>query len=267
MRIKKAGYFALTYCDLLYFANYKVGPVCKNVLRKSVNCEFIFIKKGTGKLFMGGSQFDIFQNELITVPADVYFRIECKSSIEYFCAGFAGDNLTDKILIAKDDNYIVYEILKIMEKEFRSQQSCRKEMMNLLLNCLIVISCRLSGTCENKKNIEKENFNFIINFMKAKSHTGVDMEQIAGMSGLSYHRFRHRFKELTGISPQQFIIKQRIDFAKSLLENTKCNTTAIALSCGFRSVPQFITCFNKQLGVTPVRYRRMFILQNQPVMK
>lgn len=255
------------YYDLLYFANYRVGPICKNVLHKSLNYEILYIRKGNGNFFVDNNQFEIFPNEIIIIPVDTYFRIECKNSIEYFCAGFKGDNLSDNVLIAKDNNYYVYEILKFLENEFDSHQFYRKEMMNLLLNTLIIISRRFAGKCNSKKNIEKDNFNFIINFMKAKSHIGVDMEQVADMSGLSYHRFRHRFKEMTGISPQQFIIKQRIDFAKNLLENTKCNTTAIALACGFRSVPQFITCFNKQLGVTPVKYRRMFICQKQSLIK
>lgn len=257
----------MTYYDLLYFSNYRVGPICKNVLHKSINCEFLYIKKGNGKFFIENSEFDIFPHEIIVIPIDTYFRIECKNNVEYYCAGFKGDNLPDSLLITKDNNYYIFEILKLMEKEFGSHQFYRKEMMNLLLNSLIIISRRLAGRYNCKKNIEKDNFNFIINFMKAKSHIGVDMEQVAKMSGLSYHRFRHRFKELTGISPQQFIIKQRIDFAKDLLENTKCNTSAIALACGFRSVPQFITCFNKQLGVTPVKYRRMFICKKQLVSK
>jgi AraC family transcriptional activator of pobA len=165
-----------------------------------------------------------------------------------------------EFIVASDGGTIsVSSLLQAMRKEFEARNSHRKDMLNLLLNTILILTTRLAGFSDEKKETEQDNFNFIIHYLNSKSHIGIDIEETAKMSGLSYHRFRHRFKELTGTSPQQYIIIQRINFAKKMLESTKYNTTSIALACGFHSVPQFITCFNKQEGQTPVKYRRQYL--------
>lgn len=247
----------MDFADLLYFSNYRLKTINKDILRPNLNNELLFIKSGNGKLFYENEEYELKPNIIITIKADVIYRIECYSEIEYICVGFKGGNLLQNISYIQDGGtFTISALLAIMKKEFESKNFKRRNVMNCLLNTILILTYRLSGYTDDKKDVEKDNFNFILNYMKAKSNFGIDMDEIAKMSGLSYHRFRHKFKELTEISPQQYIIKQRISFAKKLLENTVYNTTSIAIASGFHSVPQFITCFSKQEGITPVKYRR-----------
>jgi AraC family transcriptional activator of pobA len=229
-------------------------------LQPCVNNELIFIKSGKGKIIFEKKSFDLSPNKIFVISPNNVHRVECDCKIEYICLGFKCNYRIQEVIAASDGGTInVLSLLDLMRDEFEARNHQRKDMLNLLLNTILILASRLAGFSDEKKEIEQDNFNYIIHYLNSKSHNGIDIEETAKMSGLSYHRFRHRFKELTGISPQQYIIIQRINFAKKLLENTTYSTTSIALACGFHSVPQFITCFSKQEGNTPVKYRRQYL--------
>ncbi len=251
----------MNYCELLFFVECVFEPIDQKILRSNLSFELIYINRLSGSctLYFEGGQHHLEPNDVIIIPADVNFRVESDCRCEYVCVGYSGSDYGFKNIptIVKDsDDLSVAAMLGMMKEEFVGRGYKRKNMLNLLLNTTLIATSRLFKATDTKKETEVENFNYILHLMESQSHNGIDIETFAKMSGLSYHRFRHKFKELTGISPQQYIISQRLNFAKRLLKKTNYSTSSIAAACGFHSVPQFITCFNKQEGFTPVKYRK-----------
>lgn len=249
-------------CDLLYFAKYSPGPVNQNIFRLSLFYELIYIKSGckTGRIFFDGGEQDIESNDAILLPPNVKYRFECGGKCDCIFIGFSNfdyDFHNMPVIFKGCSKSGVGSLIDSLCLEFEGNKYNRKKMLNLLLNTVMITLCRTLKSSEPKKNIEADNFDYILNFMNAHSHNGINIEEVSKMSGLSYHRFRHRFKEINGISPQQYIIKQRLNYAKKMLESTNYTTSLIAEACDFHSVPQFITYFNKQEGMTPVKYRKM----------
>ena len=72
---------------------------------------------------------------------------------------------------------------------------------------------------------------------------------------ISYDYFQHKFKELTGFSPQQFLLNQRLLAAKELLQNSRLSCTEIAYRCGFSTSAQFSMLFKTHLGMSPLAFR------------
>lgn len=247
-------------CDLLYFAKCSPGPVNQNIFCLSLFHELIYIRSGcAGKIYFEGGEQDIEPNDIILLPPDVKYRFECDGQFDCILIGF--DNFDcdfqDAPVIFKGAGKSVSSYIDAMSCEFEGNKYGRSGMLNLLLNTVLITLCRTLKSSESKKKVEADNFNYILNYMQAHSHNGINILEVSKMSGLSYHRFRHRFKEINGISPQQYIIKQRLNYAKKMLETTNYTTSLIAEACDFHSVPQFITYFNKQEGMTPVKYRKM----------
>jgi AraC family transcriptional regulator len=60
----------------------------------------------------------------------------------------------------------------------------------------------------------------------------------------------------TGYSPWQFVVRRRVERAKSLLTSSQLTMTEIALACGFSSSQHFATVFKKQVRTTPSAFRR-----------
>jgi AraC-like DNA-binding protein len=212
-------------------------------------------------IYFDGNKCHVEPDEIIILPPNANYRFDCDGNGEYIFIGFSACNYDFQnapAIFNDSEQHNIVHLLDLMSDEFEGHRLHRKHMLNLLLNATLITFCRLSKADDAKKEIEADNFNYILHFLDMQSQNGIDIDEIAKMSGLSYHRFRHKFKELTSISPQQYIIRQRLNFAKKMLETTHYTTMSIAEACGFHSVPQFITCFSKQEGLTPVKYRKKY---------
>jgi AraC family transcriptional regulator len=64
------------------------------------------------------------------------------------------------------------------------------------------------------------------------------------------------FRQSTGQTPHNFIVRRRIERAKGLLRKPDLQLADIALTCGFADQSHFTTSFRKATGLTPLRWRR-----------
>jgi len=78
------------------------------------------------------------------------------------------------------------------------------------------------------------------------------LSQIAFMSKASFFR---AFKHEMGISPVDYIIKQRINFAKQLMSNPYNSVSNACFKAGFNNLNYFSRTFKKLEGITPSVYK------------
>lgn len=64
------------------------------------------------------------------------------------------------------------------------------------------------------------------------------------------------FKKETGMTVTAYIIRQRINYAKHLLENTRLQIQTVAQYCGLGDVHYFSKLFKKETGMTPRDFRQ-----------
>ena len=83
----------------------------------------------------------------------------------------------------------------------------------------------------------------------------INIYDIAELVDVSNYYFCRMFSASTGISPYQYVLRQRVSRAKDLLKNSKLPLADIAYECGFSSQSQMTQHFRKQVGVTPKVYR------------
>lgn len=75
--------------------------------------------------------------------------------------------------------------------------------------------------------------------------------------GVSRSLFFNKFKSLTGMTPNAFILNYRLKHAAALLKAQPHLTVAdVADQSGFATAIYFSRCFRKQFGVSPVNYRK-----------
>lgn len=84
------------------------------------------------------------------------------------------------------------------------------------------------------------------------------LEDLARVAHFSPFHFLRLFSAVVGETPQQFIIRVRLERAANLLvKNLAYSITQIALSCGFSSSATFARSFKKHFGVNANQYRVM----------
>lgn len=89
----------------------------------------------------------------------------------------------------------------------------------------------------------------------AEEHT---VSRLARRAALSERTFARRFRQETGTTPAAWLARQRVARAQELLESTEAPVDEIARVVGFGSAPVLRHHFARQLGTSPVSYRRRF---------
>ncbi len=79
----------------------------------------------------------------------------------------------------------------------------------------------------------------------------LSLVEIAQVINISPTYFASLFKRATGISPHQYVIKQRVERAKLLLSKTDLAIANIALQVGFSSQSHLTQQFKQFTGMTP----------------
>lgn len=76
---------------------------------------------------------------------------------------------------------------------------------------------------------------------------------------MNYYYLSHFFKDIAGISYQEYLNGLRLNQSEVLLTTTKKNITQIALECGFPNIKSFTNIFKMNLGMLPTAYRKMML--------
>lgn len=93
------------------------------------------------------------------------------------------------------------------------------------------------------------------NYIRFHYDSNISVHMLANMLNLSAEYFSRLFKLETGISPQDMIIKYRIEKACTLLKNTSLSIAEIALCVGIYDQRYFSKLFKLKMNVSPREYR------------
>ncbi|MFC6355708.1 GlxA family transcriptional regulator [Luethyella okanaganae] len=81
---------------------------------------------------------------------------------------------------------------------------------------------------------------------------------LAEHATMSRRTFTRRFRSEVGLSVGEWLTRQRIDLARTLLETTRLSIDQVAEQAGFGSAFTLRDHFRASLGTSPSRYRRSF---------
>ncbi|MEO5712086.1 MAG: AraC family transcriptional regulator [Luteolibacter sp.] len=83
----------------------------------------------------------------------------------------------------------------------------------------------------------------------------ISVDVLAALVELSPFHFSRVFKQATGMSPLQFVTRERITRAQQLIRETSRSLLEIALDVGYTSPSHFAQVFRRVVGVTPTEFR------------
>ena len=88
-------------------------------------------------------------------------------------------------------------------------------------------------------------------FIDSKYTSPIRLEHIAKCFGYTEEYILRTFKKRYGISPHQYLVGRRMEYAMWLLENTDSPIQQIALSVGYSETSSFYRSFKKTYGFSP----------------
>ncbi|MEV2244639.1 helix-turn-helix domain-containing protein [Streptomyces sp. NPDC049970] len=84
------------------------------------------------------------------------------------------------------------------------------------------------------------------------------LRDLARQESMSVRTFTRRFRDESGISPGQWITRQRVERARHLLESSDLSVDQVARDAGFGTATSLRQHMQAALGVSPTVYRRTF---------
>lgn len=149
-----------------------------------------------------------------------------------------------------------------MAKPFIMEE-LRLQIDNLLSKSR-VMRAHFSGHAEERKeqveqrdlaDLDKQLMDRIMESVnKNLSDSEFTVEQLAADAGLSRSQLHRKMKELTGISPSEFLSNIRLEQAARLLKERKVNISQVAYTLGFNSPSAFSKAFKRHFGQSPTEY-------------
>jgi transcriptional regulator GlxA family with amidase domain len=86
----------------------------------------------------------------------------------------------------------------------------------------------------------------------------VSLDDMAGHARMSVRTFTRRFREETGLSPARWLLQQRVERARLLLETSDLSVDVVARRSGLGSATSLRQHLHAVIGVAPTAYRRTF---------
>jgi AraC-like DNA-binding protein len=91
---------------------------------------------------------------------------------------------------------------------------------------------------------------------KQMDNNTLTVDELVDEMGMGRTVFFNKLKNMTGLSPVEFIREMRIKRAAQLLEERQYNITEVTYMVGMNDSRYFAKCFKNTYGVTPSEYRR-----------
>ncbi len=97
----------------------------------------------------------------------------------------------------------------------------------------------------------------VTDYINAHLDLDLKLTELSAIAQISPYHFLRLFKKSLGVTPHQYILQQRIDRAKYLLQSSSLDISEIALRVGFCDSSHLTRCFKSILGKTPSQWRQL----------
>jgi AraC family transcriptional activator FtrA len=98
----------------------------------------------------------------------------------------------------------------------------------------------------------------LMEFVRAHLNDPHTLESLARRAAMSTRTLQREFSAATGLAPYEWIIRERIERAKELLETTRLRAQGVAARVGMGSAESLRHHFRRRVGTTPAQYRSRF---------
>ncbi|WP_183557405.1 AraC family transcriptional regulator [Mucilaginibacter sp. SP1R1] len=155
-----------------------------------------------------------------------------------------------------------YELAQLINKliSISTGDVLTKDVLaNLTLKELLIRIMQMQNLHVIKDNMNQlstgNRFAYILQYIKSHLAEKLSIDALSQMAYMSKASFFRSFKHELGVSPVDYIIKERIQLAKQLMHNPYCSIADACFKAGFNNQHYFSRAFRKIEGTTPSVYK------------
>lgn len=96
----------------------------------------------------------------------------------------------------------------------------------------------------------------VVSYIERNLDSKISQHTVADACGMSPYKFSRNFKQMYGMTFQDYLTRQRLNEAARLLRDTSASISDVCFSTGFNDLSHFGRTFRRHVGMTPSRYKR-----------
>ncbi|WP_452228024.1 MULTISPECIES: AraC family transcriptional regulator [unclassified Lacinutrix] len=115
-----------------------------------------------------------------------------------------------------------------------------------------------------KSNIKDKNLEKTISYIMTNLRNKITIDDLVSISGFGKTKLFNRFKDTLGVTPVNYIMKERIKYSIKIIEGID-NLQSVAFQSGFNTYVHFCKSFKKIEGISPMAYKKKIISNTRVV--
>lgn len=231
-----------------------------------------YIHSGKGHYQVGGRRYDLTAGQVFVIFPDemMYYEADKDEPWTYTWIGFSGFSAAEFIQKAglsvttpyfdvscSPDIKWCFEYVRSMAVNMRGRETMLIGLLVFFFGCLMDLSAQKEPQTAEKKQLDY--VRRAVEYIVANYYQHITVEDIARAVGKNRSYLGSLFTKVCGVSPQDYLIKYRIDKACELLKNHDLQIGEIATSVGYSDQLLFSRMFKKVKGICPRTFRNSAI--------
>ncbi|MFZ4549778.1 MAG: AraC family transcriptional regulator, partial [Bacteroidales bacterium] len=247
--------------------------------------ELTWIRKSSGKRFVGGNVSDYGPDDLVLVGANIPHCWQstnesmpghAQAIVVQFHPNFAGESFlllpelnkvqklfeklnTGMLILGETKSKVISKMIQCAAATGLHRLLQFMEILDLIANCFEVefIDHRFAG--HSATSAETERFQKIFSYLIENYQNEVSLKTVAGIANLTPTAFCRYFKNATRKTLVEIVTEFRINQACHLLRDPEKSVNEICFECGFGNISYFNKTFKAITKYTPLQYRNLFL--------
>ena len=243
-----------------------------NDLHSHHNYELYYLSKGKRRFFLTNDLVSITAPCFIVIPPEVLHKTDGGSYERYninvdekYLSAFQSEILSSLalniIIPCKEDDKRFAEILDKLSKIKKSDRHYDSKMSALFsyfIYCLTDLQ-NTNEAPESRQLSRADNATMqIIKYINENYKENITLDLLSERFYASKPTIINQFKAITNSSPINYLLRVRINRAKTLLSDTTLTIKEISEKCGFSSPNYFSLIFKKKEHMSPSDYRHCY---------
>ncbi|MFD1957361.1 helix-turn-helix domain-containing protein [Paenibacillus thailandensis] len=245
--------------------------------------EIYFFLAGNVHFIIGNEIYPLQPGDMLLISGDVLHQPNPAKDVPYirsyinFTADYiqemAGDELQSKLLNLFDHpngllirwgesgmNEVAGHFTAMLSEREKEGIGYEFMMQSLMVQLLLKIYRKskdvyshLTAPAQSQK---ETNVRRILKYLNQHYRTSISLEDLSETMHLNKYYMCHCFKEITGISINNYVTRKRIDEAKKLLRLSDEPVGILSEHLGFSTPIHFSRMFKQYAGISPLTYRK-----------
>lgn len=151
----------------------------------------------------------------------------------------------------------ILPLLEQMQKEADSMENdigAKSLAFSYFLHLLVRLF-RIEADYPRKDNQTLMRLADALSFLESNLDRSVSTKELMELTNMSASTLNRHFQNATGLSPVEFHIQRRIEYACRLIRSSALSVSEIAEATGFNDANYFSRQFRKIMGMSPLQYR------------